>query len=57
MALDGPREGKVGIVIGGGSGHEPGFWGYVGKGCADAAVIGNIFAAPPPARSLPPAAP
>ncbi|SNT73989.1 bifunctional sugar-binding transcriptional regulator/dihydroxyacetone kinase subunit DhaK [Paracoccus seriniphilus] len=52
MALDGPREGKVGIVIGGGSGHEPGFWGYVGKGCADAAVIGNIFAAPPPGPIL-----
>ncbi|WP_112310180.1 bifunctional sugar-binding transcriptional regulator/dihydroxyacetone kinase subunit DhaK [Pseudogemmobacter bohemicus] len=39
---------KVGIVIGGGSGHDPGFWGYVGQGLADAAVVGNIFAAPPP---------
>lgn len=48
----GPRPGKVGIVIGGGAGHEPGFWGYVGKGLADAAVIGNIFAAPPPGPIL-----
>lgn len=52
MARHGPRAGKVGIVIGGGSGHEPGFWGYVGQGCADAAVIGNIFAAPPPGPIL-----
>ncbi|MDQ7778077.1 MAG: bifunctional sugar-binding transcriptional regulator/dihydroxyacetone kinase subunit DhaK [Paracoccus aminovorans] len=47
-ALDGPRPGKVGVVIGGGAGHEPGFWGYVGQGLADAAVVGNIFASPPP---------
>lgn len=52
MAQQGPRPGKVGIVIGGGAGHEPGFWGYVGRGCADAAVIGNIFAAPPPGPIL-----
>lgn len=52
IALHGPRDGKVGIVIGGGSGHEPGFWGYVGKGGADAAVVGNIFAAPPPGPIL-----
>lgn len=37
---------KVGLVIGGGSGHEPAFLGYVGHGVADAAAIGNIFAAP-----------
>ncbi len=42
------RAGKVGLVIGGGSGHEPGFFGYVGRGLADAVAIGNIFAAPPP---------
>ncbi|MFT4012597.1 MAG: bifunctional sugar-binding transcriptional regulator/dihydroxyacetone kinase subunit DhaK [Paracoccus sp. (in: a-proteobacteria)] len=51
-ALDGPRPGKVGVVIGGGAGHEPGFWGYVGRGLADAAVVGNIFASPPPAPIL-----
>jgi phosphoenolpyruvate---glycerone phosphotransferase subunit DhaK len=39
---------KVGIVTGGGSGHEPAFLGYVGVGCADAVAVGNIFAAPPP---------
>ena len=42
------REGKVGILIGGGSGHEPAFMGYVGDGMADGVAIGNIFASPPP---------
>ncbi len=48
IAKNGPREGKVALVIGGGSGHEPTFLGFVGKGLADAAVIGNVFASPPP---------
>ena len=48
VALDGPRPGKVGLVIGGGSGHEPCFLGYVGKGIADAVAVGNIFSTPPP---------
>ena len=39
---------KVGLVIGGGSGHEPAFGGYVGTGLADAAALGNVFAAPGP---------
>ena len=39
---------KVGLVIGGGSGHEPAFLGYVGSGLADAAALGNVFAAPSP---------
>ncbi len=47
-ATMGPSQGKVAIVIGGGAGHEPAFWGYVGPGLADAAVIGNVFASPPP---------
>ncbi len=47
-AARGPRPGKVGLVIGGGAGHEPGFFGYVGEGLADAVAIGNVFAAPPP---------
>ena len=38
----------MGILIGGGSGHEPAFVGYVGKGLADAAAIGNVFASPGP---------
>lgn len=41
-------ENKVGILIGGGSGHEPAFLGYVGEGMADGVAIGNIFASPPP---------
>ncbi|ULJ76320.1 dihydroxyacetone kinase subunit DhaK [Rhizobium gallicum] len=48
IAKNGPRKGKVGLVIGGGSGHEPTFLGFVGKGLADAAVVGNVFASPPP---------
>jgi dihydroxyacetone kinase-like protein len=44
---DAPVAGKVGVVIGGGSGHLPAFAGYVGRGGADAVPIGNIFASPP----------
>jgi dihydroxyacetone kinase-like protein len=46
---DAPVEGKVGIVIGGGAGHEPLFLEYLGKGMADAEAHGQIFAAPAPA--------
>ena len=45
---DAPVKDKVGILIGGGSGHEPAFVGYVGKGLADGAAIGNVFASPSP---------
>ena len=48
IARNGPRPGKVGVLVGGGSGHEPAFVGYVGKGMADAAAIGNVFASPSP---------
>jgi dihydroxyacetone kinase-like protein len=48
VAREGPRKGKVGIVVGGGSGHEPTFVGFVGKGLADACAVGNVFASPPP---------
>ena len=48
VARGGPRPGKVGLVIGGGSGHEPCFLGYVGRGLADAVVVGNVFSSPPP---------
>lgn len=37
---------RVAIVVGGGSGHEPAFFGWVGPGMADAAAVGNIFASP-----------
>ena len=50
VAVDGPRDGKVGIVVGGGSGHEPAFAGYVGRGLADAAAVGNVFASPSPSH-------
>jgi len=40
------REGKVGVVVGGGSGHYPAFCGVVGHGFADGAVVGNIFTSP-----------
>ena len=43
---------KVGLVSGGGSGHEPAHAGYVGKGMLDAAVSGNVFASPSPDRIL-----
>lgn len=39
-------QGKVALVIGGGSGHYPAFAGYVGVGFADAAVAGDVFASP-----------
>ena len=45
---DAPVSGKVTIVTGGGSGHEPMFAGFVGRGMADASVAGNIFTSPPP---------
>lgn len=44
--------GKVGIISGGGSGHEPAHVGYVGKGMLDAAVAGNVFASPSPDRII-----
>ena len=40
------RKGKVSIVTGGGSGHEPTTSGFVGRGLADAVVCGQIFASP-----------
>jgi dihydroxyacetone kinase len=42
------RQNKVSIVTGGGSGHEPLFSGFVGRGLADAVACGNIFASPNP---------
>jgi dihydroxyacetone kinase-like protein len=39
---------KVGLLIGGGSGHEPLFHGFIGDNMADGAACGNIFAAPTP---------
>jgi dihydroxyacetone kinase-like protein len=44
---DAPVEGKVGVVTGGGSGHEPMHAGYVGEGMLDGAAAGPIFTSPP----------
>jgi dihydroxyacetone kinase-like protein len=41
-----PRQGKVGIVTGGGSGHLPLFLGYVGIGMLDGVAVGDVFASP-----------
>jgi len=41
-----PEPGKVGVVTGGGSGHEPAFIGYVGDGLVDAVAVGEIFSSP-----------
>jgi dihydroxyacetone kinase len=43
------KKDKVALLIGGGSGHEPLFPGFVGEGMADAVAMGNIFASPNPA--------
>ncbi|MBT2600099.1 MULTISPECIES: dihydroxyacetone kinase subunit DhaK [Oceanobacillus] len=43
---------KVGLVSGGGSGHEPAHAGYVGKGMLDAAVAGEVFTSPTPDQIL-----
>ena len=40
--------GKVALLVGGGSGHEPMYTCYVGENLADASVAGNVFAAPTP---------
>src|SRR5699024_8759354 len=43
---DAPVRGKVGLVSGGGSGHEPAHAGLVGKGMLEAAVLGEVFTSP-----------
>lgn len=48
VRADAPLAGKVGVLIGGGSGHKPAFIGYVGRGVADGVAVGNVFASPPP---------
>ncbi|WP_026537895.1 dihydroxyacetone kinase family protein [Arthrobacter sp. 9MFCol3.1] len=41
-----PRQPKVAVLAGGGSGHYPAFAGLIGTGLADGAVVGNIFTSP-----------
>ena len=46
------KNGKVGLVSGGGSGHEPAHAGFVGKGMLSAAVAGQVFTSPTPDQVL-----
>jgi dihydroxyacetone kinase-like protein len=43
-----PVQGQVAVITGGGSGHEPMFMGFVGRGMAHGSVAGNVFTSPPP---------
>src|SRR6201993_4258274 len=49
---DAPRKGKVALISGGGSGHEPLHGGFVGVGMLDAACPGEVFTSPVPAQML-----
>jgi dihydroxyacetone kinase-like protein len=49
---DAPRPGKVGVISGGGSGHEPLHGGFVGVGMLDAACPGAVFTSPVPDQML-----
>jgi phosphoenolpyruvate---glycerone phosphotransferase subunit DhaK len=49
---DAPRSGKVGVISGGGSGHEPMHGGFVGMGMLDAACPGAVFTSPVPDQML-----
>lgn len=46
VAKDAPHAGKVGVVTGGGSGHEPAFIGYTGRNMLDAVAVGELFSSP-----------
>ena len=46
MRSEGSDNSKVSVVVGGGSGHYPAFYGVVGRGFADGAVVGNVFTSP-----------
>ncbi len=52
VRIDAPRRGKVGLVSGGGSGHEPLHAGFVGPGMLDAACPGAVFTSPVPDQIL-----
>ena len=49
---DAPRQGKVGLISGGGSGHEPLHGGFVGLGMLDAACAGEVFTSPVPDQMM-----
>jgi dihydroxyacetone kinase-like protein len=48
VRIDAPVQGKVGLISGGGSGHEPMHGGFVGPGMLDAAAPGEVFTSPTP---------
>ena len=52
VRADAPVQGKVGIVSGGGAGHEPMHGGFVGPGMLDAACPGEVFTSPTPDQML-----
>jgi dihydroxyacetone kinase-like protein len=52
VRADAPIKGKVGVISGGGSGHEPMHGGYVGYGMLDAACPGAVFTSPTPDQML-----
>ncbi|MGH2357034.1 MAG: dihydroxyacetone kinase subunit DhaK [Candidatus Limnocylindria bacterium] len=52
VRADAPVSGKVGIISGGGSGHEPMHGGFVGRGMLDAACPGAVFTSPVPDQML-----
>jgi dihydroxyacetone kinase-like protein len=52
VRADAPRAGKVALISGGGSGHEPMHGGFVGHGMLDAACPGEVFTSPVPEQML-----
>lgn len=52
VRADGPTQGKVGVISGGGSGHEPMHGGFVGKGMLSGAAPGAVFTSPVPDQML-----
>jgi dihydroxyacetone kinase-like protein len=52
VRADAPVSGKVGVISGGGSGHEPMHGGFVGRGMLDAACPGEVFTSPVPDQML-----
>ncbi|MGQ9905170.1 MAG: dihydroxyacetone kinase subunit DhaK, partial [Anaerolineae bacterium] len=52
VRADAPVKGKVGVLSGGGSGHEPMHGGFVGPGMLDAACPGAVFTSPTPDQVL-----
>src|SRR5881396_107869 len=52
VRADAPTQGKVALISGGGSGHEPLHGGFVGRGMLDAACPGEVFTSPVPDQML-----